>query len=325
MKKMGKTVLIFLKGIAMGTCDVIPGVSWWTIAFITGIYDRLIDALNHINKKSFMHIMQGKITQARRYCDGQFLVTLFAGIIVAILSFAKLIQYGMTHHPILVWWFFFGLIITSALMLLQHIKKRTTGRWVSIAVGIAIGYIVSTLPIMNNGGESLRSIGISGAIAIIAMILPGISGSYMLLVMGKYNTILWSLTSIIDASKNMVMSAEFLTSIITLAVFIVGCIVGLLLFSKLLHRIKTNYHDTMVAVLTWFMLWAITKVRPRQQVISTYQDRHGIEQTLKTINILPTIAQDLWSGIATIWLGIVVVTLIHYIAKHHKAWKKQTM
>lgn len=322
---MKKTLLVLLKGMAMGTCDVIPGVSWWTIAFITGIYDRLIDALSSINQEFFSLLIRAKIAKARRHCDATFLLTLFAGIIVAILSFAKIIQFGLKTYPILVWWFFFGLILTSAIMLLQHIKRRKSSRIISIMVGIVIGYFVSTLPTTSSGVESLRAIGASGAIAIIAMILPGISGSYMLLVMGKYNTILSSLTGIIDNLKNMTLNAELMSSLITIVVFMCWCIIGLLLFSRLLQRVKTNYHDTMVAVLTWFMLWAMVKVWPWQKVMSTYQDRRGVEQTLQTVNILPTSAHDLRGWVLTIALWIAVVTAIHYLAKSPKTWKNQIM
>ncbi|HRX63701.1 MAG TPA: DUF368 domain-containing protein [Candidatus Absconditabacterales bacterium] len=303
-----KKVILFLKGLLMGACDVIPGVSGGTIAFITGIYDELIDALHAFNLSNLKILFKGKIKIFWKNIHGNFLVAIFGGIIVAILTLAKLISYLLETYPSLVRAFFFGLIVASAIILRKSIKKYKLWYLVLLIIGIFVGFVVTSLPVFNLGSGNLTMFG-SGFIAIIAMILPGISGSYILVILGQYQEVLGNIVSLTGGDFKV---------IVPILVFIIGAIAGLISFSKLLHWIKSRWHDQMVIVLIGFMLGSLNKVWPWKDTVETFVDRHGEIQPLLQKNILPIFDSNVLYAILIAIGGFGLVLLIHYLAEKFK-------
>lgn len=238
--------LIFLKGMLMGIADLIPGVSGGTIALITGIYQRLITAIAAVNKKTFENLFRFRIKAIWSQLDGWFLLALFAGIITSIILFSSLIKQLLEQQPIPTWSFFFGLILASAILLLAQQKKFKVSLLLLLFIGIAISYTLSqqalfTLP------NNLLGIFVAGAIAICAMILPGLSGSLLLILLGKYQTMLTAIAE---------------RDLLTLGVFVGGIIIGLLTFSKLLKWLMAHHYQAMIYFLSGLMLGTLFKIWP---------------------------------------------------------------
>ena len=289
----------------MWACDVIPWVSWGTIAFITWIYDELIDALNAFNMTTLRLLFKLKFKKVWNEIHGNFLVSVFGGILVAILTFAKLISYLLDSYPVLIRAFFFGLIVASAIILRKSIRKYKTRYLLLLLVWTVVGFLVTWLPVLNLWSWNLTMFW-SWFIAIIAMILPGISGSYILVILWQYQEILWNIVSLIWGDFKVIIS---------IIIFILWAILWLMSFSKLLHRIKSRRHDQMVIVLLWFMLWSLNKVWPWKETVSTFVDRHWEIQPLIQDNIIPVFSNDVLLAIlfATLWFGIVL--LMQYLAE----------
>lgn len=271
MKKLVEYVLLYLKGIAMGGADVVPGVSGGTIAFITGIYETLLNSIKSFDLEALKRLKTLDIKGFWRHINGSFLITLFAGIATSVLSLANLITFLLNNHPIQVWSFFFGLIVISALIILREIKKWNFGVIIAMLAGIAIAYfITATTPAETP--EAPWFMFIAGAVAICAMILPGISGSFILLLFGKYEYV-------ITAIK------EF--RIADLLFLGLGCIVGLLSFARLVSWLFKKFHNLTVGLLSGFMIGSLNKVWPWKDTLETYVDRHGEIKPLFQVNILP--------------------------------------
>jgi putative membrane protein len=270
MRNLRDYVLLFLKGMGMGGADVVPGVSGGTIAFITGIYEELLDSIKAFDKGAIQLVIAGKFADFWKHVNGNFLVALFGGIFLSILSLAKLIHYLLNDHPIQLWSFFFGLIIISALLVTRQIKKWSLWIALSGVAGIVIAYFI-TAATPATTPDNYLFIFLSGAIAICAMILPGISGSFILLILGKYEFI-------IESVKDM--------NLLVIAVFGIGCVVGLLSFSRLVSWLLHKYHDLTVALLAGFMLGSLNKIWPWKEVISTRLNSKG--------EVVPLIQQNLW-------------------------------
>ena len=301
-------ILLILKWLLMWACDVIPWVSGGTIAFITGIYDELIDSLHAFNLSNLRLLFQWKIKVFWKNINGNFLVTVFGWIVVAILTLAKLISHLLEAYPSLVWAFFFGLIVASAIILRKSIKKYKLWYLVLLAIWIFVWFMVTWLPVFNLGSGNLTMFG-SWFIAIIAMILPGVSGSYILVILWQYQEVLWNIVSLTGWNFKV---------IIPIIIFIIWAIAWLISFSKLLHWIKSKWHDQMVVVLIWFMLWSLNKVWPWKETIDTFVDRHWEVQPLIQKNILPVFDSNVLYAIliAIWWFGLVL--LIHYLAEKFK-------
>jgi len=291
--------LLFLKGLLMWACDVIPGISWGTIAFITGIYDELIDALHSFNLKTLKFLFTGNRKLFWKVIHWNFLVLVFWWIIISILSLVKLITFLLLAYPILVWAFFFWLILASTILIKKTIKKRTNIIAILMFTGMMVWFFVTTLPVVSLGDWYL-SMFISWFFAIIAMILPGISGSYILVILWQYQDVLSKITELVSWNVEMIGF---------IGIFIGGCIVWLLSFSKLLHYLKKNRHDQLVAILMWFMLWSLNKVRPRKEVLPDSMDKH-----LLWANILPQSGQELIWGLSAIILWFWIVLLVDKIS-----------
>ena len=293
----------------MGACDVVPWVSGWTIAFITWIYDELLDALHGFNMNTLYLVFRWNIRGAWRAIHGNFLLSLFLWIIVAIGTLATVITYLLETYPSFVWAFFTGLILASVVVLWWMIRYKKYIYILWLVLGGIIGFAVTSLPHLSLG-DGVWSLFIAGAIAIVAMLLPWISGSYLLLIMGKYSDVLWLVVDSVAALRAWDFWA---VPYLPLFVFVAWIVLGLLVFSRILRWIKEHYHDQMVVVLMWFMLGALKAIRPRKETVETYIDRHGIEQPLIQKNVLwPDISSLLMASLFVL-LGIVFMRGIYSI------------
>lgn len=278
-------VIITLKGMAMGAADVVPGVSGGTIAFVAGIYEELITTIDRIDFDIFkMWKKEGFKTMFAHYNLG-FLVSLFLGVFISILSLAQLIKYLLDNHPIVVWSFFFGLVLASILFIGKQIKKWTLAVILAVIIGVVIAYYI-TVAIPGTAPDVWYYFMLSGFIAIIAMILPGVSGSFILVLLGSYELILGTLNDFISG----ISAGDWglvKTSFLKVLLFIIGCVIGLKLFSKGLKWMFTHKKELTLAVLTGFMIGSLNKIWPWKEILSTRIDRHGEEVPLLERSILP--------------------------------------
>tara|TARA_R110002020_G_scaffold454448_6_gene670213 strand:- start:138557 stop:139537 length:981 start_codon:yes stop_codon:yes gene_type:complete len=277
--------LITLKGLAMGAADVVPGVSGGTIAFIAGIYEELISTIDKLDIGFFKVWKNSGFKTAFRTYNLGFLLALFGGVGISILSLAKLITFLLKEHPLLLWAFFFGLIIASILYIGNQITKWNAGVFLAGIIGIAISYYI-TIAEPVQSPTSYIFIFLSGFVAIIAMILPGISGSFILLLLGSYAVVLGTVKNFVDSLLHWDFEI-FKESLIKLLLFLLGCIVGLKVFSKALTYLFKNYQNLTLALLTGFMIGALNKVWPWKEILSFRTDSHGEQVPLLEKSILP--------------------------------------
>jgi len=294
--------LLYFKGIAMGLADAIPGVSGGTIAFISGIYEELIYSIRSFNIEAFRLLIELKIKRFWLHINGTFLLVLFSGIISAILLMLRIILYCLKYYPEILWSFFFGLIIASAIIIITKISKFNKYILLYSILGLLIGLLLSNA-IPKETTSALWFIFLSGAIAICAMILPGISGSFILVLLGKYEFILQSVKS-------------FKFDIIIL--FVLGAITGLLLFSHFLNWMLKNFYDYCIALLTGIMIGSLVKVWPWKYTIKTYLDSHGNIKPLIQENVLPWNYYNLtnndpyfWTSLLFALTGFIIVYSIY--------------
>jgi len=266
----------------MGAADVVPGVSGGTIAFITGIYERLLAALQSINPKSITLIYRKGFKQFWVAIDGNFLLFLLGGIAISILSLAKGLTWLLHNKPILIWSFFFGLIVASSWFVARKVPRWDVGKGLSLLVGALIAFWIGTIA-PAQGPETLAYIFLSGMIAICAMILPGISGSFILLLMGSYSMILGAIGSI---------ASEPSSPLLILGVFMVGAIIGLFSFVRVLNFVFRKAHDQTIAALTGFMIGSLGKVWPWKKTIETTVNRKGEIIPLVQENLFPAVFEQ---------------------------------
>lgn len=320
---LGKIVL-YLKGVAMGIADLIPGVSGGTIAFITGIYERLISALKSIDHHAAKMLFTFKLKQFFQKIDGAFLFTLIAGIVTSLLTLAKLMKYLLENHETYLWAFFFGLILASIYVVLKKIKKWNVGGLILFVIGTIVAYLVtSTRSVALPDGPFF--IFLSGAIGIIAMILPGISGSYILLILGKYYYVISMLTTVTDYLKDSLSALvkgnmEFITRSFPanefglIMLFLIGTITGLITFSKVLNWLFKHHHDKAVFSLAGFMLGSLNIIWPWKIVLDTYLTPKGeIRKTYENI-LPPEVNQLFFIIIGLMILGFAIVFVIDHIS-----------
>lgn len=288
---------IFARGMAMGAADIVPGVSGGTIALIAGIYERLIAALSSIGINLWHDYrnrggLQGLLA-VWRAVDGTFLLCLVAGIATSLVTFAGIIKYLLDHQPLLIWSFFFGLVVATVLLLLSEIKRWNVSRAALFVIGLVAAVIISSMPALT-GTPSLPYLFMSGALAICAMILPGISGSFILLLLGSYDTALAAIHNF------------DLPIIITL---VAGMVTGLLLFTKLLKWLLSRYYQGTLALLIGFIAGSLVKVWPWKV------DALGGLSDAASINVMPwqypTGAHWL-TTLSLIVLGAVLVSLLSW-------------
>lgn len=274
----------YLKGIAMGAADVVPGVSGGTIAFITGIYEELIGTIHKLDLGLFKLWKQDGFKAMWRHYNLGFLAVLFMGIATSIFSLAKLITHLLESHPVLVWAFFFGLIVASIIYVGKQIERWNLGVLIALVVGTAVSYSI-TIAEPIGSQDSLWFIALAGFIAIVAMILPGLSGAFILLLLGAYEPVIGAISGLIDGLSGE--SDLMWESVLKLSVFAVGAIAGLKAFSGVLNWMFNNYKAITLAVLTGFMLGALNKVWPWKEVLSTRINSKGIEVPLLEESIAP--------------------------------------
>ena len=264
-------LIISFKGLAMGAADVVPGVSGGTIAFISGIYEELIDALNNINFSLFKVLKKEGFKAAWAQLNGNFLLALFTGIGISVLSLAKALKWILEYHPILIWSFFFGLVLASILFVGKQIKTWNIPVILGLIIGAVVAYYITTIPSID-ASDSSWFLFLSGALAICAMILPGISGSFILVLLGSYKVILEAI------------SGFNIKTIITVGL---GAIIGLLSFSRLLKWLFKNYHNLTLAILTGFIIGSLNKIWPWKNVLSYRTNSHGVKVPFLEESISP--------------------------------------
>ncbi|MEW4925159.1 DUF368 domain-containing protein [Algibacter sp. 2305UL17-15] len=270
-RKLTDYLMVSLKGMAMGAADAVPGVSGGTIAFISGIYEELISTISNVNLALFKVLFQQGIKPFWEKLNGNFIVALLGGIVVSFVSFMRIAKYLLEFYPVLIWSFFFGLIIASIYFVGKQITKWHLGTIVALVLGTVMAYYISTLPSLENNTNNYFLF-IAGAIAICAMILPGISGSFILIILGAYKTLSNALHDI-DVKK--------------IIVFTLGAIFGLLSFSHVLKWLFKNYHNTTLALLTGFIFGSLNKVWPWKKTLSWHTDSKGIESPLLQESVSP--------------------------------------
>lgn len=271
-RKLKDYAVLMLKGMGMGAADVVPGVSGGTIAFIVGIYDELINSIKSINLESLKLFFSGKWATFWKKINGNFLFFLLAGIGISVFSLAKLITWLLINQPILVWSFFFGLVLASTWFVSKDIKEwKSWKTWVAFVIGAVVAFYI-TVATPAETPSNLLFIFLCGAIAICAMILPGISGSFILVLLGKYFFIM-------DAVKTL--------DVVAIAVFGAGACIGITSFSRILSYALAHFRNITLAVLTGFMLGSLNKVWPWKEVVETFVDSHGEVKPLIETNILP--------------------------------------
>ncbi len=264
-------LLLAAKGCAMGMADVVPGVSGGTIAFISGIYEELIESIKSVNGTALRLLGTLRLKEFWRHVNGRFLLPVLIGIGIAIFSLARLMTYLLTHHPIAIWSFFFGLIVASALLVARQIGHWNVRTVAACLVGAAAAWWI-TIATPTETPDTWWFIMLSGAIAICAMILPGISGAFILLLLGKYQ---------------FIMQAVGDLNIPVIVIFVVGAVAGIISFSHLLSWLLKHWHDVTVAVLMGFMVGSLNKVWPWKEVVETYTDSHGKIMPLVESNVAP--------------------------------------
>ncbi len=255
----------------MGAADVVPGVSGGTIAFITGIYDTLLESIRRINPSLFSVWRQGGFKAAFNHINGGFLIALFAGVFSSIATLAKLISWLLVTHPIPIWSFFFGLILVSVFHILKQVEQKTLSRWVFLLLGVAFAYSITILKPLHMEPTYLNIV-IAGAIAICAMILPGISGSFILLLIGMY-------TPVLGAVKSF--------DITIIALFLTGCVMGILSFSHVLSWLLKRFRDTTLMFLTGLMIGTLPKIWPWKETLTWRINSKGEEVPLVQQNLSP--------------------------------------
>ena len=267
-------LIITVKGFAMGAADAVPGVSGGTIAFISGIYEELISTISNINLSLFKTLKERGISEFWKQLNGNFIIALLTGIAISFVSFMQLAKYLIENQPILIWSFFFGLIIASIAYIGKQIKTWNLKISTALIIGGLAAYYITTLPPLasNNNPYFLF---VAGAIAICAMILPGISGSFILLILGAYKTLS-------DAIHDYNFKNIF--------IFIGGAILGLLSFSRVLKWLFKHYENTILAVLTGFIIGSLNVIWPWKQTFLVFSKEVGKEISLTEITNLGSLS-----------------------------------
>ena len=262
---------LFLTGFGMGSADIVPGVSGGTIAFIFGIYEELVVSIKKISGDVPRLLLGGKFKDALASIPFAFLVPLFLGIFAAIASLSRVLSHLLVTQPALVWSFFFGLVLASILIIRKRILAWNPYQLILLLISTIISYfVVGMVPVET--AETSLAFFLSGAIAIVAMILPGISGSFILVLMGKY-------TQVLSAVVNF--------DVFILGTVMLGAVVGISVFSRLLSWLFRSYHDMTVVVLIGLMIGSLRKIWPWKEVVETTLDRHGALIPIREKNILP--------------------------------------
>lgn len=266
--------IISLKGLAMGAADAVPGVSGGTIAFISGIYEELISTISNVNLSLVTTLRKNGFQAFWKQLNGNFILALGIGIIISFVSFMRLAKYLIEQHPVLIWSFFFGLILVSVYMVGRQIKKWQVSTIISAIIGAVLAYFISTLP-TSATNDNPYFLFIAGALAICAMVLPGISGAFILLILGAYKSL-----------SNAINDFELKKVII----FACGALVGLLSFSRVLKWLFKHYRDITLALLTGFIFGSLPKIWPWKKTTFVMDDATGKVQEFYEVSDLGSLS-----------------------------------
>lgn len=302
-------LLIFLKGICMGAADVVPGVSGGTIAFITGVYDEWLDSLKRCTPAVLLRLKNEGFVKTWRYINGNFLLALFGGILVSLKTLAAVVLIALDAYPILVWAFFSGLILASIYLLVKGLPAWKFNHWLAFIIGVAFILAISLMtPAQLPGHWWVLFLG--GFIAICAMVLPGVSGSFILLLVGLYPVFLNAINDF---------------DILALASFGIGCICGLVIFSRFLSWLLASYHTVTLTTLIGFLVGSLYVTWPWKEVLETTVNHKGETLVLQQVSVLPARYAELSGNdpmVAYVLLWVVVGALVvigtEWIAKKLK-------
>lgn len=290
-------VRLFFTGFAMGSADIVPGVSGGTIAFIAGVYEELIYSIKTASGEALRLLVSGKIKAGIEAIPWRFLVPLGLGLLTALFTLSRLISYLLETYPIQVWAFFFGLVLASVMLIRKRVVTWNAHDLIALAAAALVAYfIVGSGDIATP--DTLFFLFLAGAIAICAMILPGVSGSFLLIIMGKYAQIL-----------EAVVQRDF----ISLSVFGLGAVLGIVLFARVVSYLFREHHDIVVSVLIGFMLGSLRLIWPWKVTILTRINSHGIEVPIQQANILPP--EFNLSVVLALLAALVAVIFVYYLDK----------
>lgn len=293
-------LLIAAKGLAMGAADVVPGVSGGTIALLTGIYPRLIDAITGLNIHSIKQLSKGDFKGFWQSIDGKFILPLLIGIAIAFLLLAHPIKYAIANHPIPTWSFFFGLIIAAAILIIKHIPNKKPINYIWLIPGLAVGLWIGSMSSIPFASSQVAVL-IAGMLAICAMILPGISGSFILVLLGMYETLL---TAVKDLQFNVLL------------IFILGAIIGLIMFSRVLKWVLARFYNTTLFFLSGLMIGSLAKVWPWKVSLTN-------DNVTSFVNILPTnfVNPQTFLAVGMMLFAFLLVFSIDFLGRKFSALK----
>ncbi|MBX2817411.1 MAG: DUF368 domain-containing protein [Saprospiraceae bacterium] len=312
-----KGIVLALKGLAMGMAEVVPGVSGGTIAFITGIYETLINTIKSVVRLPFKTLISQGLGAFWKDINGTWLLTLLAGMVLGVLVGVIGIDHLLEHYPPLVWSFFFGLIISSSIFIARKVKHWNITIIALLVVGAFIAYGITTVT-PASASTNLLFIFMAGAVAISALILPGISGSFILLLLGMYTYILGSVKAILT-------ELDF-SNLVPILVFALGCFTGLAAFSNLLSWTFKRYRNETLAVLTGFMIGSLNRIWPWRNPSLWLEEESGTQVSQLPLNAsadeFKVLVEDnvwhthyegqalLWASLLAFFLGLIVVFLL---------------
>ncbi|WP_338792385.1 DUF368 domain-containing protein [Bernardetia sp. MNP-M8] len=306
---MKNPILWYLKGMAMGAADVVPGVSGGTIAFLMGIYERLLEAIGSFSIPTLRLLFKGKFKEFAQQTDLVFLICLFAGIATSIISFAKLFKYLLANYEILTMSFFFGLIIATVWVVGRRIKEWNISAiiWFLIGAALAIGISFSG---QVEGSSNPFYLFLCGFIAICSMILPGVSGSFVLLLLGNYALIIGAISDLPSAIIAFDVDG-IIAGLWIIVPFALGAITGILTFAKVLSWLFDNYENSLLAILTGFVLGSLSIIYPWKKVLRS-EIIHGKEKVLETMRYIPEIDTHFFMALGLMLIGAILVASIEY-------------
>lgn len=279
---------VYIRGVLMGAADIVPGVSGGTVAFITGIYDTLLASIRSVDLEFARRVLRLDIRGAWEHVNGGFLLALLAGIATSIATLARLISWVLEHHPVPLWAFFFGLIFASALALVRHVKSWPFARVLCLLGGTAVAAAIALSPMLNLE-VGLTGVFFAGFLAICAMILPGISGSFILVLLGMYGATLAAVKSL-DITYLVVLAG--------------GAVCGLLCFSRLLHWLLHRFHESTMATLTGFLFGSLLVVWPWKRVLAWVEGSHGQLKPAQQVPVSPADFQVFTGQEPQVWLCV---------------------
>jgi putative membrane protein len=296
-------IVLYTKGICMGASDVVPGVSGGTMAFILGIYEELIDAIRSFDLKSLQLLVTLKFRSLLDRVSWHFLVALGLGILTAIFTLSRLLSWLLQNRPVLIWSFFLGLILASVVSVSRRVEAWQILTWLCLAGSTLGSYLlVGLVPVSTPNDHWFLFL--CGAVAICAMILPGISGSYILVLLGKYHYVLEAVNH---------------RDILVLSLVAAGACLGIIAFSRILGWLLRTYHDLMVATLTGLMLGSLRKVWPWKETLETAVDMHGRIAPLVQSNILPgQWNREVLAALSLMAIGLLAVLCLDRLANRNK-------